>query len=86
MHHNFIICLREPHLCKHYQANVWAVAAGQNALEGSSMDSLVALAWHVWVMSDTIIDPDAEEIPRGHYQVSDHNQCDKTIPIWDLAH
>ena len=52
MCHNFVTCLQEPHLCKHCQANVWAVAAGQNALEGSPTDLLVALAQQVLGMSD----------------------------------
>ena len=86
MHHNFVICLREPHLHKHYQANVRAVAASQNTLEGSPTDLLVALAWQVWGMSDMIIDPDAEKTLQRHYQVSDHDQRNKTIPIWDLVH
>ena len=86
MCHNFIICLWEPHLRKHYQANVQAVTASQNALEGSPTDSLVALAWQVWVMSDMIIDPVVEEILQRHHQVSDLDQHNRTIPIWDLAH
>ena len=81
MHHNFIICLWEPHLHKHCQADVWAVAANQNALEGSPTNSLVALAWQVWGMSDPIIDPDAEKTLQKHYQVSDHDQGNGTIPI-----
>ena len=55
MRHNSIICLWEPHLCKHCQADVWAVAASQNTVEGSPMDSLAALAWQVWVMSDVTL-------------------------------
>ena len=51
MRHNFVICLWEPHLHKHCQADALAVAAGQNALEGSPMDSLVAWAWKVLGMS-----------------------------------
>ena len=61
MCHNFVICLQEPHLHKHCQADAQAVAAGQNALEGSPTDSLVALARQVWVMSDLTRDPDVEE-------------------------
>ena len=45
MCHNSVICLWEPHLHKHYQADVQAVAASQNALESSPVDLLVALAW-----------------------------------------
>ena len=86
MCHNFIICLQEPHLHKHYQANVRAVTASQNALEGSPTDLLVALAWQVWVMSDVIVDPDVKETPRRHDQVSDHDQHDGTIPTWDPVH
>ena len=86
MHHNFVICLQEPHLCKNCQADVWAVAAGQNASEVSPTDLLVALARQVWGMSDMIIDPDAEKTLQRHYQVSDHDQRNKTIPIWDLVH
>ena len=86
MRHNFVICLQEPHLHKHCQANVRAVTAGQNTLEGSPTDSLVALAQQVWVMSDVILDPDAKETLRRHYQVSDHDQHDETIPIWDPVH
>ena len=86
MRHNFIICLQEPHLHKHRQANVWAVTASQNAFEGSPMDSLVALARQVWVMSDVIIGPDAKGTLQRHNQVSDHDQHDGTIPTWDLVH
>ena len=86
MRHNFIICLREPHLCKHCQADVQAVAAGQNTLEDSPTDSLVALAWQVWVMSDPTHDPDVEEILQKYYQVPDHSQRDGTIPKWDWVH
>ena len=52
MRHNFVICLWEPHLHKHCQADALAVAAGQNALEGSPTDLLIALAWQVLGMSD----------------------------------
>ena len=62
MHHNFIICLWEPHLHKHYQADVRAVAAGQNALEGSPTDLLVALAQQVLGMSDVTLVPDDKEL------------------------
>ena len=60
MRHNFIICLWESHLHKHCQVNVWAVAAGQNALEGSPTDLLVALAWQVLGMPD--VAPAVEKI------------------------
>ena len=80
MHHNFIICLQEPHLHKHCQANVQAVAAGQNTLEGSPTDLLVALAWQVWVMSDLITDADAEGSLQRYDQVPDHDQHDRTTP------
>ena len=62
MHHNFIICLQEPHLHKNCQANVQAVAAGQNALEGSPTDSLVAFAQQVLGMSDLTCDHGVKEI------------------------
>ena len=62
MHHNFIICLQEPHLHKHCQADVWAVTANQNTLVGSPADLLVALVWQVWVMSDVTPDAGDEEI------------------------
>ena len=81
MHHNFVICLQEPHLRKHCQANVWAVAAGQNALEGSPKDLLVALAWQVWVMSDLTRDPDVEGILQRYYPVPDCSQHDETTLI-----
>ena len=61
MCHNFVICLQEPHLHKHCQANVRAVAAGQNTLEGSPTDLLVALVQQVWRMSDLTRDPGIEE-------------------------
>ena len=61
MCYNFVICLWEPHLHIRYWADVQAVAASQNTLEGSPMDSLVALAQQVWGMSDVIIDPVAKE-------------------------
>ena len=70
MHHNFVICLQEPHLHKHCQANLWAVAASQNTLEGSPMDSLVALAQQVWVMSDVTL------AVKGILRRQNHiNQC-----------
>ena len=81
MCHSFVICPQEPHLHKHCQADVRAVAAGQNALEGSPMDSLVALAWQVLEMSDLTCDPGAEETLQRHYQVSDHGQHDGTTLI-----
>ena len=55
MRHNFVICLWEPHLRKHCQADVQAVAAGQNTLEGSPTDSLVASARQVLGMSDVTL-------------------------------
>ena len=86
MCHNFVICQQEPHLHKHYQANAWAVTAGQNALEGLPADLLVALVWQVWVISDPIIDPDVEEILQRHHQVSDHDQRNGTTPVGGLVH
>ena len=76
MCHNFVICLWEPHLHKHCQADVWAVTAGQNALEGSPTDSLVALAWQVWMMSDMTLA--VEEILRRPYRLDQHGHHNYT--------
>ena len=72
MRHNFVICQQEPHLRKHCQANVWAVAAGQNALEGSPTDSLVALAQQVLGMSDMALVPGSEETRQEQHHKSEH--------------
>ena len=79
MHHNFVICLQEPHLCKHCQADVQAVAAGQNASEGSPMDSLVALAQQELGMSDVTFA--AKEILRRLNCLNQHGHQDDTTPL-----
>ena len=79
MRHNFVICLQEPHFCKDCQADVRAVAAGQNTLEGSPTDPLVALAQQVLGMSDLTHDPGVKEILQRYYSVPDCGQHDRTI-------
>ena len=82
MHHNFVLCPQEPHLHKHCQADVWAVTAGQNAMEGSPMDSLVALAWQVWVMSDVTLA--VEGILQRLYCLDQCGHQVSTIPLeWE---
>ena len=85
MRHNFIICLWEPRLHKHYQANVRAVAAGQNTLEGSPTDLLVALAQQVLGMSDMTLVPDDKETLQKPHHGQELGQRDGTIPKQDQA-
>ena len=77
MHHNFVICLWEPHLRIHCQADVRAVAASQNALEGSPADLLVALAWQVRVMSDVTLA--VAQILQRQNRLNQHGHQDDTI-------
>ena len=65
------------HLHIRYQADVRAVAASQNASEGSPMDSLVALAQQVWVMSDMTLA--VKEILQRLYRLDQHGHQDDTI-------
>ena len=84
MRHNFVICLWEPHLHKHYQADVQAVSASQNTLEGSPPDLVVALTWQGLVMSDMTLA--VEEILQRLYRLDQHGHHDDTILQWECQH
>ena len=93
MCHNFVICLWEPHLHKHCQADVRAVTADQNALEGSPMDFLVALAQQELGMSDVtlVVKKTLRRLNRldqhGHHDYTTYQRKSRVenAQLWDYA-